>query len=159
MSGQNAHINKDTGNLPKKVGHPLKFSSPAQLKTLAQKYFNRCTKLKIPITICDLALALGTYRDVLIDYEVKYGDEFANVIKWAKTVTQAYAERRVFGPNPTGAIFVLKNYGWKDNAIILDLGLAAMPPERQKELSGLLKSMYTGKRYTASLRPSIVNKG
>jgi hypothetical protein len=68
---------------------------------------------QIPYTITGLALALGTTRDLLIDYEDK--DEFSDTIKEAKAKCHNYAERKLFEANATGPIFNLKNnYGWKD---------------------------------------------
>lgn len=68
---------------------------------------------QIPYTITGLALALGTTRDVLIDYEDK--EEFSNTIKDAKAKCHMFAEMSLFGPSATGPIFNLKNnYGWQD---------------------------------------------
>jgi len=75
------------------------------------------TKQK-PLTVTGLAVALGTYRDVLIDYEKTYADklpEFSNAIKDAKEQVKEFAESSLFGSNATGPIFNLKNnWGFKD---------------------------------------------
>ena len=65
-----------------------------------------------PLTITGLALALDTTRQTLMDYQER--DEFTDTVKRAKTVVENYAEKRLFGNNATGAIFALKNFGWKD---------------------------------------------
>ena len=59
-------------------------------------------------------MALGTGRNVLIDYENR--EEFSNTIKRAKLLCENYAEESLFlGKNVAGAIFNLKNnYGWKE---------------------------------------------
>lgn len=68
---------------------------------------------QIPYTVTGLALALGTNRSTLVNYETR--DEFFDTIKRAKTKIEDFAEQRLFGNNPTGTIFNLKNnYGWKD---------------------------------------------
>lgn len=68
---------------------------------------------QIPYTITGLALALGTTRDLLIDYEDK--EQFSDTIKEAKAKCHNFAERKLFEANATGPIFNLKNnYGWKD---------------------------------------------
>ncbi len=68
---------------------------------------------QIPYTITGLALALGTTRDLLLDYAEK--DEFSDTIKSAKAKCHNFAEKRLFEANATGPIFNLKNnYGWKD---------------------------------------------
>ena len=67
-----------------------------------------------PYTITGLALALGTTRRTLLDYE-ESGEEFSHTIKEAKTKIEHFTEQFLFGPSPTGTIFNLKNnYGWKD---------------------------------------------
>lgn len=70
---------------------------------------------QIPYTITGLAIALDTTRDLLIDYEDK--EEFSDTIKRAKEKIHNYVELRLFGANPAGIIFNLKNnYGWKDKS-------------------------------------------
>lgn len=75
------------------------------------------TKQK-PLTVTGLAVALGTSRDVLLDYETTYSEkypEFSNTIKEAKEQIKAYAEESLFGANTAGVIFSLKNnWGFKD---------------------------------------------
>ena len=103
-------------------GRPLKFPDVEALEALIQAHFDECVsktytdangvKHLEPLTITGLALALGTTRKTLLDYEEK--GEFSYTIKQAKTVVENYAEKRLFGTSPTGAIFALKNYGWKD---------------------------------------------
>lgn len=125
---------------PKIMGRPPKYKTVEELEKLIDKYFLSCWEQKIdmfgnpifmkdkkgkktnkkvmiqkePYTITDLAIALGTTRETLIDYEKK--DDFSDTIKRAKEMCQGYAERQLFiGKNPTGAIFNLKNnYGFKD---------------------------------------------
>lgn len=78
-----------------------------------------------PYTITGLALMLNTSRETLLDYEDGTHDEksddttslekFSDTIKNAKLRCQQFAESKLFGNNPTGPIFNLKNnYSWKD---------------------------------------------
>lgn len=68
---------------------------------------------QIPYTITGLAVALGTTRETLLDYEER--DEYSDTIKEAKQRCQNFAELSLFGGNATGSIFSLKNnYEWKD---------------------------------------------
>lgn len=135
-----------------KGGRPLKFETVEILKKKINDYFNRCDPhtemrrvidghdkegsalykekevltLQIPYTITGLARALGTTRDVLLDYESgKYddyddtdfdGDRFSNVIKDSKLRVQQNAEEILLSGAPaTGSIFWLKNNaGWRD---------------------------------------------
>lgn len=134
--------NKDKG-----PGRPLKFKTPKQLQKRIEEYFRSCWEQKVdmfgnkifekvkgkkttkpimvqkrPYTITGMAVALGTTRETLLDYEAKYGDEFSDTIKRAKEMCHAYAEESLFvGKNPTGAIFNLKNnWKWEDKQKIDD---------------------------------------
>jgi hypothetical protein len=93
-------------------GRPLKFKSPEEILKKAEQYFRECRKQKRPITITGLALALDTSRETLMKYEGR--PEFADAVKKVKLVCENYAETQLYGRNPTGAIFALKNYGWID---------------------------------------------
>ena len=67
-------------------------------------------------------MALDTFRDVLLDYaNGKYDStdkDFSSTIKKVKQVCENYAEKRLFGNTPVGAIFALKNYKWTDRVEI-----------------------------------------
>lgn len=104
------------------VGRPLKFQTVEELQKAIDGYFEEMKEplyinadsvpIYEPLTITGLALALDTSRKVLMEYEER--DEYSNAIKKAKTRIENYAEKRIFSTNPTGAIFALKNYGWRD---------------------------------------------
>jgi len=106
------------------AGRPLKFQSIEELQTAIDAYFEEMKAsffintdgipIYEPLTITGLALALDTTRQTLMDYEER--DEFTDTIKKAKTRIENYAEKRIFSSNPTGAIFALKNYGWRDKS-------------------------------------------
>lgn len=121
-------------------GRPPKYKTVAELDKLIDQYFESCWSEKldmfgnvvfkkvngkktdqpvmvqtIPYTFTGLALAIGTTRETLLDYEHK--DKFSDSVKRAKSICQQYAEQSLFiGKNPTGAIFNLKNNykAWKD---------------------------------------------
>ena len=99
-------------------GRPLKFKSAAEITEKAERYFDEQRKNKEPITVTGLCIALRTIRHTLDDYQSgKYDDkdpDFSMAVKKAKLVCENYAESRLYGNNPTGAIFALKNFGWKD---------------------------------------------
>jgi len=101
------------------TGRPLKFKSKKRLLAAGYAYFQKCIDDKMPITITGLCMALGTFRDVLSDYGrgvYDNVDDFSVAVKELKQVCENYAEKQVFiGKNQAGAIFALKNYGWKDN--------------------------------------------
>lgn len=95
-----------------KVGRPKKFKSKADIKKKIDAYFKECKEADQPLTITGLALALDTNRETLCRYAKD--EEFYDTIKRAKTIVENFAEKRLFSTTPTGAIFALKNFGWKD---------------------------------------------
>lgn len=98
-----------------KEGRPLKFSSVEEMETAIDEYFMSCEEQGKPYTVSGLAVALGTTRRTLLDYEEK--DEYSHTIKNAKQKIEAFNEEMLYSKDvPTvGVIFNLKNnYGWKD---------------------------------------------
>lgn len=98
-------------------GRPLKFKSVEELQEKIDDYFCSFNKDGLnygsPVTITGLALALGTSRETLCNYEAR--EEFFDAIKEAKTKVEHFAELQLFkGSNAAGPIFALKNHGWKD---------------------------------------------
>ena len=68
---------------------------------------------KITPTICGLALYLGfSSRKAFYDYEQK--PEFSDTIKKARLRIENEYEKQLYNDKCTGAIFALKNLGWKD---------------------------------------------
>ncbi len=136
--------------LPHFDHRPPKYKTVAQLQGLIDNYFRSCWEQRLdmfgnpifvkdknkrrtnipvmvqkrPYTITGLALAIGTTRDTLLDYENKkqvdlpagLKQTFSDTIKKAKQMCHGYAEDYLFtGKNPAGAIFNLKNnYNWHD---------------------------------------------
>lgn len=123
----------------KPVGRPEKFKSVQELQKLIDAYFNSCEeevwikkldpetgellgwepqydrhgnvlkRMVKPYTISGLALALGTTRRTLLDYEQR-DDEFSHTIKKAKSRCEEFAEEQLFtSKNTAGVIFNLKN--------------------------------------------------
>lgn len=86
---------------------------------LGDEYFARCDEKDEPYTITGLCIALGfCSRSALIDYgdgkHDSHDAEFSNTVKGLKIRCEQFAEKRLFGNSPTGAIFALKNYNWSD---------------------------------------------
>lgn len=97
-------------------------------------YFADCQKNEKPILVTGLVLALGlSARQSLIRYEER--EEFSDTVKILKTVCENYAENRLYGTNPTGAIFALKNFGWTDKSQTEISGAAGGPI--QHEIRGM----------------------
>jgi hypothetical protein len=106
-------------------GKPPFFSSPQEMEQKIKEYFdyvdaeNEKGNLDTPPsyeppTISGLMLYLG-FSDLvsLLDYEKK-SEEYAILIKRAKAIVMKIHEHRLSGTTPTGSIFWLKNFGWKD---------------------------------------------
>jgi hypothetical protein len=95
------------------AGRPLKFKTPEELELKANEYFADCIANDEPILITGLAYHLETTRELLCNYEDR--DEFHDTIKRIKLRCAMYAEKNAYvGKNPSGAIFMLKNYGFTD---------------------------------------------
>lgn len=102
-------------------GRPLKYQTVEELQTDIDAYFLGCDEKKKPYTITGLALALDTCRQTLCNYECK--PEFMDTIKRAKLRCESFAEELLMaGSNAAGAIFALKNYGWRDQQEIKHSG-------------------------------------
>lgn len=104
-----------------------KYRTPDELEKAVSKYFANLPTVKkivgdnlidVPCpTITGLALYLGFVdRQSMYDYEKIEG--FSCTIKRARAfITKHYEELLQVG-NTTGAIFALKNFGWKDKTEI-----------------------------------------
>lgn len=99
-------------------GRPLKFKTVKELEDKIDEYFKYCDKNNKPYSMTGLALALDTYRSLLLDYSEK--DGFSYSIKKAKTKCENWVEEGALTNkiNPTSAIFNLKNNysDWKDKS-------------------------------------------
>lgn len=111
------------------VGRPPKWNSVEELQNQIEAYFlslqdpDKPGVYLRPPTITGLALALGTTRQTLLEYEgeVEGRDNkdkrFADAIKEAKVKCEQWVEENAMlgKANATFSIFNLKNnYGWKD---------------------------------------------
>ena len=94
-------------------GRPRKIANPEEMLLKGYEYFAECRENQAPILVTGLALALGlSGREALCEYGKR--EEFSDAVKELKTVCERFAEERLYGNNPTGAIFALKNFGWTD---------------------------------------------
>lgn len=94
-------------------GRPLKFETPDALEIAIQAYFDTRTQSGLPITISGLAYELG-FLDRQSIYDYKEREEYSCIIKRATFFVESQYENKLSGTTPTGAIFALKNMGWKD---------------------------------------------
>ncbi len=83
-------------------------------KPVPPKKFTKEQKRK-EYTISGLALWLNCDIETIKEYSKK--DKFSVPIKRAYLRVQQWYENRLHWANPTGAIFALKNFNWKDNEV------------------------------------------
>lgn len=82
---------------------------------LANRYFDLCDRLGHPYLITELVLAIGLVdRRALRDYEKR--PEFAATCRMIQERVCASYELRLSQGAGAGAIFVMKNMGWRDSA-------------------------------------------
>jgi hypothetical protein len=92
------------------VARPRKYNSIEEIEADALKYME---EKKGKLTVTGLALALGfESRQSFYDYE-KNG-EFSYTIKHFRLQIENGYEEKLHENGCTGAIFALKNFGWKD---------------------------------------------
>ena len=100
---------KDTE--PKDIGRPPKYATVEEFQSAVDAYFEDDSIT--PKTITGLSLALGfESRQSFYDYEKQ--SEFSYAVKRARQRIENVYESRLHENNPTGAIFALKNMGWRD---------------------------------------------
>ena len=92
------------------VGKPLKFATPEKMRVAIDAYLERTPEDELTVT--GLALAIGTNRQVLMDYEKREG--YAPIVKVAKCIIENSYEIALRKRGKAGDIFALKNFGWKD---------------------------------------------
>jgi hypothetical protein len=94
-----------------------------------------------PPTVCGLAYNLGFASRQSI-YDMEKTDKFSYTIKRALLQCEQFAEEQLYGSRPVGAIFALKNRGWKDKSEVdfnsknvnLNIDYSALTEEEAKEL-------------------------
>ena len=95
------------------MGRPRKIKSVRQFEQMAEGYFAECKAKGEPVTLTGLIAAVGlACRDSLDEYGRR--EEFSYSVKRAKLQCEHEYEKALLGPHPAGAIFALKNFGWKD---------------------------------------------
>ena len=91
------------------IGRPRVYDDAESMQKDIDGYFETETKL----TVTGLALALGfESRQSLYDYEEN--NDFSYIVKKARLRIENGYEKRLHEQACTGAIFALKNMGWKD---------------------------------------------
>ena len=110
-----------------KVGRPAFYETVDELQAAIKSYFDKPPTKKVIVgkgddrqeielpllTLTGLAYHLGfESRQSFYDYEEK--PEFTYTLKRARLFIERDYEMQLQLGNPTGAIFALKNFGWRD---------------------------------------------
>lgn len=107
------------------AGRPPLFDSPSLMQQSIDLYFKTCDAEKKQPTITRLCYELGfESRQSFYDYEEK--PEFTYIIKRARLFVESGYEQNLQNQSCTGAIFALKNMGWKDK-IEQDVSVSGTP--------------------------------
>lgn len=110
-----------------KVGRPPK-NDPDDVEAIQAKidaYFSNLKQEEDLPTYCGLALALGYSSRTTLWNNANANSKIAEPIKRAMLMVDESYERQLRTTSPTGAIFALKNRGWRDkpedddNALVL----------------------------------------
>lgn len=99
------------------MGRPRIYDDPDELEKNCQEYFDSTPKP----CVSGLALYLG-FADKSTLYEYRDRDGFSYPIKKSLSRIELYHEQRLSENNVTGAIFALKNMGWKDKTEVEQSG-------------------------------------
>jgi hypothetical protein len=100
-----------------KGGAPAHYETVEELIQACEAYFQQCHENGEDLTITGLALGLGfASRQSLYDYEKT--EKFSYIIKRAKLLVEHGYELDLRSDHPTGAIFALKNMGWRDKHVL-----------------------------------------
>lgn len=137
-------------------GRPALFNTSEELEEKIHKYFNGGCKIRkviigkpptqqvieVPVpTISGLAYFLGfESRQSFYDYEKREG--FSYTVKRARLFIEVEYEEQLTSGNTTGAIFALKNMGWKDQQEVkntnLNIETNALPMSEIKKIASAL---------------------
>ena len=102
-------------------GRPPIFDSPEQMQEIADKYLLECDERKVRPTITRLCYNLGfESRQSFYDYEKR--EQFSYIVKRLRLWIESGYEEALSNNSPTGAIFALKNMGWKDKSEVEQSG-------------------------------------
>lgn len=113
-------------------GRPPKYSNVDEIEVKINDYFDSLLdeqkqEYTTRPTITGLALYLGFCgRQSFYDYITK--KDFSYIIKRAQTIIEMSYEEMLLSKTATGAIFALKNMGWKDKSEVEQTVTDITPP-------------------------------
>jgi len=94
-------------------GRPAYYENPADLQIEAEKFFAECEDKGKNPTITGLCYSLG-FESRQSFYDMETRDGFSYIIKRLRLCVESGYETRLGEGACAGAIFALKNMGWKD---------------------------------------------
>ena len=100
------------GRKKRSVGKPRKWQTRKELIDDINEYLDKTLFKEYSVT--GLALALGTSKQLLIDYQKR--EEFKDIIDEAKLIVEHSYELSLRKNGRSGDIFALKNFDWKDKS-------------------------------------------
>ncbi len=93
------------------IGRPPTWTDPIEFDKAVDSYFESTNEP----TWTGLTLHLGFNSRQALNYYMEEKPEFLNSIKKALSrIESKYENIAIYSKMPTGAIFALKNFGWKD---------------------------------------------
>ncbi len=121
------------------AGRPLKFQDVKAFDDAVAEYFR---KAEGKATVTGLALHLDCEVETLKSYSER--DAFSASVKRAYLMVQNGYETKLYEPSCTGAIFALKNFGWKDKSeqevtsnSTVKLDMSKLSDEELRKLAGI----------------------
>lgn len=110
------------------AGRPATFDSPQALQDKIDEYFAIKVASDYPsFSIVELALFCW-FSDRASFYDYGKRPEFSHTIKRARSIIESeYEQLLKYAKNPTGAIFWLKQVGWKDQQTVEHTGVNGWP--------------------------------
>jgi len=96
----------------KKAGRPPRFKTPEELQEKVDEYKQHCKDEEELPSFAGLATFIGMDRQSVYDYENR--EEFSDTIKHVRVYIQKEWIQLLGTKASTGAIFMLKNFGWSD---------------------------------------------
>jgi len=94
-------------------GRPRLYEKPEEIEEQIELYFTDASERKYDLTITGLALFLGFCSRQML-YEYRERKEFSFIIMRAMLAVECGYEHALHSFKSHGAVFALKNMGWKD---------------------------------------------
>lgn len=115
-----------------------KFDNKEKILATAEKYFTDCFEKNEPLTVTGLAMKLGITRGELVDFPKDH--EYYRTVSRILLICENYAEKKIYSKDNKGAMFILKNLGWKDR----DSDSSSLVPVGTQNFALIINKIYGG---------------